>query len=692
MPRLGRTNRQSGFRGAQSNGTGPTPQFERLLGPRPPRATTIVPLPLSDQRRIRILTNVRAHRLSWRWRFPLQGWDGSRQRESTGNGRPIPGFERLLGPQPPEVILPLPTQQQQTICRKLQAVRTSRRLRHPDGLIRLIAPASTAKVNIDAVTGTATPSGSVVESCSVLTLSQMTIVERLVAVRRARLLRALRYTSKLGQPGVSTTIYTDAVTGSASPSGSVVESTSTLSLQQMTVRRTLVAVTVGRLRRSIRYRSRLGRGPAITIYSDYVYGASVPPGTATDTLATTEVRWLVGTLQRRARGGHAITRGPAVVSATGGVGTATEQKVYTETLSGTAAPTGTLTDQKVYTDAPSGTAAPSGTVTEAISVLTLAQMTILVRLVARRVARLRRSIRTGGRLSTLAPTLIYTDTVTGAAQPSGSSIDQKVYTEAVTGSAASTGSVVEQTSTLTLEQMTVRVRLAALRIARLRRLIKYRSKLERGPAITVTSDAPTGAAAASGAVVEEKIGSDAVSGAATPSGAVSEAKVCVDSCTGVAAPAGTVTDARTGTDAVSGTASASGSSTGAQSGADAPTGAAAPSGSVVESYFRGYADSPTGTAAPAGSLADALTHAATVAGSSGAGGSASDIYTPPFVPGPVGGAGGADNSEPNWGPLITDRRSSRKVIVDKDGSARVVTRKKRKAEDEDELLILGLLE
>lgn len=549
MARLGRQNRQSGFRGAPSGGTGPTPQFERRIGPRPPRATTAIPLPRTDQLRIRVLSVVRGHRLSWRKRHPLQGWEGSRQREATALGLPVPGVRRLLGPQPPEVVLPLPTQQQQTISRSLQAIRTSRRVHNPRGLIRRSAPASTAITNIDAVSGSASPSGSVVEAWSVLSLSQMTIDTRIVAVPATRTRRALRFTSKLGR-GPAITVTTDVVTGAASPTGTMTESWSVLALSQMTVRATLAAVQIAGLRRRIRIRSRIGRGAVITITTDTPTGAAAPSGSIT------------------------------------------EQKLYTETLSGTASPFGAALEQW--------------------SVLTLAQMTIRVRLSALRIARLRRSIVTRALIRKGAVTVITTDIVTGSASPSGMSTDARIGV-----------------------------------------------------------DAPTGTSSASGSSSDDWSKPDTPAGTASPTGSVVEARVATDAVTGSAVPAGTADDAR--------------------SAADAVTGTAAPAGSIVEAWFRGAADAPTGSAGPSGSLLDALTHASVCVGVSSAGGSATDTYTPPFVP-PTGGAGGAKNHDSNWGRLITDRRSPRTIVVDDDGFAKVVTRKKRKAEDEDELLILGLLE
>jgi hypothetical protein len=89
-------------------------QRDPFLGPRPPQI--IDPLPTQRVQTITVWLVEPGQRRTWPRRFPLQGWRQRPVRETgaaaTSN---LQGFDPLLGPRPPQIVLPLPTQQMQTI-------------------------------------------------------------------------------------------------------------------------------------------------------------------------------------------------------------------------------------------------------------------------------------------------------------------------------------------------------------------------------------------------------------------------------------------------------------------------------------------------------------------------------------------------------------------------------------------------
>jgi hypothetical protein len=97
--------------------------FDPLLGPRPPQI--VGPLPIQAQQTIATKLVEPGNRRGWNRRYPLPGFEGQLVRQ-TGAGVTVIWALRKpnLGPKPPVIIGPLPTQGQQTVTVRLVAVRT----------------------------------------------------------------------------------------------------------------------------------------------------------------------------------------------------------------------------------------------------------------------------------------------------------------------------------------------------------------------------------------------------------------------------------------------------------------------------------------------------------------------------------------------------------------------------------------
>ncbi len=101
-------------------------------------------------------------RFDWKRRFPLQGFRQRLIRETgAGTGSGLQGFDPLLGPRPPQIVLPLPTQREQTVKVTL-ALRPRAEAQRRQARYRLIPPTKVIPLP---------------------TLQMQTIQTRLVAVR-----------------------------------------------------------------------------------------------------------------------------------------------------------------------------------------------------------------------------------------------------------------------------------------------------------------------------------------------------------------------------------------------------------------------------------------------------------------------------------------------------------------------------
>lgn len=510
-------------------------------------------------------------------------------------GRTFPRQTRLgapvehaaFGVTPPQQVLPLPTLGMQTLT--LRAVAVSMRVAYPRrvGRVKLRLPLPPKLAN-DVVTGSAAPSGTVVEAA----------------------------------------LFADTQQQAAAPTGSVVEQ-GARGIEQPVVE---VMLAGGHRRGHWILRAPQVVTPTETS-NDTPSGSAASSGTASDALAHAgsvsgsaaatgtvgesyqpgqQVAFIVVQMGFGRRGVQSVIRPPARILTIG--------TQVSDVVSGSAAPSGTVARVEFHTVSLSGSAAPSGTLGESfggpagirpIQVVSAAlaaprryrrrslayvaapatvtpqplplenQRRIGVTLVARGRAELRR--RRGKVYQPVAKIIgaaVYSDVVTGTAPPAtGSALDALTHTGTVTGSAAATGTIVEQ----------------------------------RKP-----TDSPTGSASPTGTRTEAKIGSDLATGTAAATGSATDSytvgNTATDNPSGTATPTGTRLEAKIGTNAPSGSAAATGSLVELKLYPDQLLGTATPAGSVgFETYT--YGDHPVGAAAvTTGTITEAFTARQNVSG------------------------------------------------------------------------------
>lgn len=510
-------------------------------------------------------------------------------------GRTFPRQTRLGGPvehaafgvAPPQQVLPLPTLAMQTVTLRGVAVRT--RVAYPRrvGRVRLRLPLP-PQTTVDTPTGSASPSGTVVEAA----------------------------------------LFADTQQQSASPTGFLTESVA-LGIGQPYIEVTLA----GGSRRG----HWILRAPQIVtptaLSNDTPIGAASPSGSSSDALTHAgsvsgsasatgallesyqpgqQVAFIVVQMGSGRRGVQSVLRPPVRILTIG--------TQVSDVVSGAAAPSGSMVWGEFHTVALSGSAAPSGTLgesfggpagTRAIQIVSVAraaarryryrtlgyvaapaivappqlpsesQRRIRVMLTALSRSELRR--RRGKVYQPIAKVIgaaVYSDIVTGTAPPAiGSALDALTHASAPTGSAFASGSVVEQ----------------------------------RKP-----TDAPSGSASPSGSRTEAKIGTDALTGSASAAGSATDSysvgNVSSDNPTGQSSATGSVVQALTHTSTIAGAAVAFGSVVDLKVYPDAPLGTATPVGTTgFETYT--YGDNPSGAALPtSGSTIEAFVGRSVVLG------------------------------------------------------------------------------
>lgn len=114
-----------GWIGGVIQTTGGTQTFgapSRLIGPWPPEL--ISQPPTQQQQTIVVTTASIQSRLGWTRRFPPQWYEANDTQDTGGRAVPLP--KRALGPDPPQLLLLIPTQQQQTLAVTAIAVQRAR--------------------------------------------------------------------------------------------------------------------------------------------------------------------------------------------------------------------------------------------------------------------------------------------------------------------------------------------------------------------------------------------------------------------------------------------------------------------------------------------------------------------------------------------------------------------------------------